>query len=99
MASPSRKRWMRSDAMKRKSTLTDAERQDLVAYLDNELEQPSARALEAKLQLDPAARAEADQMKRAWDLLDYLPRAEPKPDFTGRTMSRLTALRPVEARA
>src|SRR5439155_1738405 len=58
-----------------------------------------ARAVEAKLNLDPAVRAEADQMKRAWELLDHLPRPEPKPGFAGRTMDRLTALRPLEARA
>src|ERR1051326_4518536 len=81
-----------------KSTLTDAERENLVAYLDNELDEPVARTVEAKLNLDPAVRAEADQMKLAWDLLDYLPRPEPSPGFAGRTMSRLTALRPIEER-
>ncbi len=82
-----------------KSTLSEGDRENLVAYLDNELEAPSARALEAKLSRDPAARAEAEQMKRAWDMLDYLPRAEPSPNFTNRTMNRLSALRPLEARA
>src|ERR1051326_3381148 len=81
-----------------KSTLTDAERENLVAYLDNDLDEPVARTVEAKLNLDPAVRAEADQMKLAWDLLDYLPRPEPSPGFAGRTMSRLTALRPIEER-
>ncbi len=82
-----------------KAPLTEAERENLVAYLDHELEDAQARAVEAKIQLNPAVRAEADQMKRAWDLLDYLPRAEPKADFTCRTMDRLTALRPIESRA
>ena len=30
-------------------------------------------------------------MKKAWDLLDVLPRAEPSPEFTSRTLTRLTA--------
>src|SRR5437868_11948325 len=86
--------------MKRdKSTLTDAERENLVAYLDSELDEPLARAVEEKLNLDAAVRAEADQMKRAWELLDYLPRAEPTPGFAGRTLDRLSAWRPLEARA
>jgi hypothetical protein len=79
--------------------LTEAERENLVAYLDNELEDAQARAVEAKIHLNPAVRAQADQMKRAWDLLDYLPRAEPRADFTCRTMDRLTALGPIEKRA
>jgi anti-sigma factor RsiW len=73
-------------------SLTERERADLVAYLDGELEGEAARALEAKLSLSPEARAEADSLKRAWELLDYLPRAEPSPHFTERTLSRLVPL-------
>jgi anti-sigma factor RsiW len=62
---------------------------DLVAYLDGELGAESARSLEARLNRDPAARAEADALKRTWDLLEYLPRPEPSPSFTHRTMERL----------
>ena len=76
--------------MAKQSALTEQERADLVAYLDGELEGAAARSLEAKLTLDPAARAEADALKRTWDLLDYLPRAEPSPSFTYRTLERLT---------
>jgi anti-sigma factor RsiW len=68
--------------------LSEQERSDLVAYLDGELTGQAARALEAKLSLNPKARAEADALRRAWDLLDYLPRPEPSPHFTHRTLSR-----------
>src|SRR5207302_5548100 len=43
--------------------------------------------------LDPRARHELDSLRRAWDLLDYLPRPEPAADFTHRTLERLTGQR------
>jgi anti-sigma factor RsiW len=71
------------------SPFSEQERQDLVAYLDGELKGEAARALEAKLALDPRARAEADALRRTWELLDFLPRAEPSPAFTQRTLQRV----------
>jgi anti-sigma factor RsiW len=83
--------------MSETSPLSEQERADLVAYLDGELTDESARAMEAKLSLNPEARAEADALKRTWDLLDFLPQAEPSPNFTHRTLSRLTPIQPTEA--
>jgi anti-sigma factor RsiW len=74
--------------------LTEEDRANLVAYLDGELDAEAARALEAKLSLDPTARAEADALKRTWELLDYLPRPEPSPSFTHRTLERLAVQAP-----
>jgi hypothetical protein len=79
--------------MSNPSPLNDQERADLVAYLDGELTGEAARAVERKLSLNPAARAEAAALKRTWDLLDYLPRPEPSVNFTQKTMSKLTPLR------
>lgn len=62
----------------------------LQAYLDGELDEAAAQALEARLSLDPQARAEADALRQAWGLLDYLPKAEPSPTFTHRTLERLS---------
>lgn len=62
---------------------------DLVAYLDGELDDAAAEAVENQLANDPAARARADEHKKAFDLLDYLPRSEPSPTFTNRTITRL----------
>ena len=69
--------------------LTDEERADLVAFLDGELTGEAARSIEARISLDPQTRAEAESLKRTWDLLDFLPRPEPSPSFTERTMSKL----------
>jgi hypothetical protein len=71
------------------SKLTEQERADLVAYLDGELEAEPAQVIEAKLAQDAGARAEAEQLRRAWELLDYLPKPEPSPSFTHRTLERV----------
>jgi anti-sigma factor RsiW len=72
----------------------DASRAELIAYLDGELDAVAQQRVEARLSLDPKARAEADAFKRTWDLLDYLPRPEPSPDFTERTLDRVSVIRP-----
>ena len=76
-----------------KPPLTDQEKADLVALLDGELGGEAHRALEAKISLDPAARAEAETLKKTWDLLDYLPKPEPSPSFTNRTLEKLVPIR------
>ena len=78
-------------------TLTDlpnpaespADDTELIAYLDGELDADAAVRVEARLSRDPAARAAAEAYKKSYDLLDYLPTAEPRPDFTSRTITRL----------
>ena len=70
-------------------TLTDlshssdspADDTDLIAYLDGELDADAAVRVEARLARDPAARTAAEAYKKSYDLLDYLPTAEPKPDL------------------
>jgi anti-sigma factor RsiW len=75
--------------MAERAPLTEQERADLVAYLDGELRGEAARAMEAMLNLRPEVRAEAESLKRAWDLLEFLPRPEASPRFADRTLSRL----------
>src|SRR5262245_34562944 len=69
--------------------LDEHDREELTAYLDGELDEEQARAIESRLTRDPAARAEADTLQRTWELLDYLPRPEPSPAFTHRTLDRI----------
>jgi anti-sigma factor RsiW len=75
------------------ASLSPEERANLVAFLDGELDEETSQTLEAKLNLDPQARAEAEALRQAWGLLDYLPKAEPSPTFTNRTMERLSLAR------
>jgi anti-sigma factor RsiW len=67
----------------------DPVRDEIVAFLDGELNDDEAGRIESQLNRDPKLRAEADALKQAWDFLDYLPRPEPSPDFASRTMTRL----------
>jgi len=76
--------------MSKSKPLTEAERAELVAYLDGELTGEVKRAVETRINLDPTWRAEAESLKRTWDLLDYLPRPEPSPNFTHRTLDKLS---------
>jgi anti-sigma factor RsiW len=79
--------------MNEPTPLSDDEREELVAHLDGELDEARARVVEARLSLDPAARAEAEALNRAWEMLDYLPRPEPTEGFTHRTMERVSVVR------
>jgi len=79
--------------MTKNRPLNEEEQADLVAYLDGELQGDSARDIEARLGQDASIRAEADALKQAWDLLDYLPRPEPSANFTHRTLERLEPIK------
>ncbi|HZZ78517.1 MAG TPA: hypothetical protein VFE62_08365 [Gemmataceae bacterium] len=70
--------------------LNEDEKAELVAYLDGELDDAATQAVEAKIATDPDARAELDALKQTWGMLDYLPKASPSPNFTNRTMERLS---------
>lgn len=70
--------------------LNDDEKADLVAYLDGELDEAGTHAVETRIATDPETRAELEALKQAWGLLDYLPTASPSPNFTHRTLERLT---------
>jgi anti-sigma factor RsiW len=79
--------------MSKKTSLTDDERADLIAYLDGEMHGEAARKLEARLSRDKVWRAEAASLKHAWDLLDCLPRPEPTTSFTNRTLERIAPIK------
>ena len=78
--------------------LNDGEREDLIAYLANELDHCDAQAMETRITRDPQVRAEAEVLRQTWDLLDYLPKPEPSPNFTHRTLSLVATLPPPGAR-
>lgn len=85
--------------MAKPHAMTDEDRENLVAYLDGELDAQAAHALEAKLGLDPKSRREAETLKKTWDLLDYLPKPQPSPTFTTRTMDRLAVQKALKPRS
>jgi anti-sigma factor RsiW len=67
----------------------DGATEDLVAYLDGELDAKAAEAVATRLSLDPTLRAEADALQRAWEVLDVLPRPQPSAAFATRTVSQV----------
>jgi hypothetical protein len=66
--------------------------EDLIAYLDGEADPATAERVEAEIAHDPAARAKAAALKKTFDLLDYLPKPEPSPAFTTKTLTKLEAV-------
>ena len=72
------------DDVDRETAVTE----ELVAYLDGELDPGASEAFAAKLRQDPKLRAEAESLQRAWDVLDVLPRPLPTPSFATRTLSQ-----------
>jgi anti-sigma factor RsiW len=70
---------------------------ELIAYLDGELDEHSAKEMERRLDQEPGLKATAEGYKRTWELLDYLPQPEPSPTFTTRTVDKMAVLRPAQA--
>jgi len=72
--------------------LTSAERANLVAYLDGELNEAEAQAIATKLTKSVIARREIEVLEKTWELLDHLPRARVSEDFTARTLTEVERL-------
>lgn len=64
----------------------DITQEDLVAYLDGELDTGEVERLERRLAEDAQLRGQLQDLQRAWDLLDYLPRTPIDPEFTRSTL-------------
>ncbi|HEX8202944.1 MAG TPA: hypothetical protein VF590_20885 [Isosphaeraceae bacterium] len=68
--------------------LSAAERENLVAYLDGELNEAETHAIEAKLTASISARREVEALEQTWELLDFLPRPQASAEMSTRTLSR-----------
>ncbi|MCH5374856.1 MAG: hypothetical protein JJ992_12850 [Planctomycetes bacterium] len=66
--------------------------EELVAYLDGELDTDSNRQIERRLSRDLTLRHQLRQLQQSWDLLDHLPRADVDESFTQSTVA-MVALR------
>ncbi len=64
----------------------DQESQQIVAYLDGELDSATNAEIEKRLADDTEFALRLQQLQRAWDLLDDLPRANSNIDFTRSTV-------------
>jgi anti-sigma factor RsiW len=77
--------------------MRDEDREKLIAFLDGELDDQAARHWEARLSRDPQAQAEAEALRRTWQMLDYLPQPEASQTFSSRTLERVSVMRPAPA--
>jgi anti-sigma-K factor RskA len=64
--------------------------EELVSYLDGELDVSGAAKIERRLAEDPAYRARLAQLERAWDMLDTLQRSEANDDFARSTVEMIS---------
>lgn len=60
--------------------------EDLVAYLDGELDDRASRRIEQLLATDPKVRGALQGLDRTWHLLDRLDRVTPDEEFTRTTL-------------
>ncbi len=64
----------------------DPIQEELVAYLDGELDAEAGDRVERRLANDPAYRQKLRELQSAWDFLDELPRAHVTDTFTQSTV-------------
>ncbi len=71
------------------TTLTTEEAidQEIVAYLDGELDPAAAARVERRMAEDPRYNARLNRLEKAWDLLDTLGRTEADDSFTHSTVA------------
>src|SRR5688572_23884944 len=75
--------------MEKVARLTQEQRENLVAYLDGELEDTESQEIDRILARSDVARHEVEALSRAWDMLELLPNSQASAEFTNRTMSTL----------
>src|SRR4051812_47771326 len=67
--------------------LSPTDRDDLVAYLDNEADPTATERVQELLDKNPTARREKELLEESWRLLDVLERRGASADFKERTTS------------
>lgn len=75
--------------METRDELTAEARENLVAYLDGELDEEATREVELLLARSAEARREVAALTRSWEALDVLPRARASDVFTQQTLSSI----------
>ena len=64
----------------------DERQQQLVSYLDGEIDAEEAMQVEERLARDPRFRQSLNELQRSWDMLDDLPQSMPSEQFTKTTV-------------
>lgn len=71
--------------------LSQEQRDNLVAYLDGELDETVTQEIEQVLAVSEVARHEVDMLSRSWDMLNALPTHRASGEFTERTLTSMRA--------
>ena len=71
--------------------LSPEDRQELVAFLDGELESGVTDRLEHTIANSVAARREVETLRQTWELLDFLDLPDASPDFTRQTVEMIAS--------
>jgi anti-sigma factor RsiW len=77
--------------MEEPTPITPEIRENLVAYLDGELDEVATLEVERTLSESAEIRQEIEALSRTWELLDELPRVQASSQFTERTMASVQA--------
>ncbi len=77
--------------MNRIKRLDPEDRENLVAYLDGELDEDSIAAIDSALSDSPVARHEVEMLTRTWELLDLLPEEKASDSFSRTTLQNAFA--------
>jgi hypothetical protein len=75
--------------MEKIARLTESQRDNLVAYLDGELEDDDAREIDEALARSPVARHEVQMLTKTIELIDLLERPAASAEFTKKTLASL----------
>lgn len=67
--------------------LSATQRDNLVAFLDGELNEQEAKDIERSLVGNRVVQHEVEMLSRTWDMLDLLPKASVTDEFTRQTVS------------
>ncbi|HEY1785253.1 MAG TPA: hypothetical protein VGG30_06870, partial [Pirellulales bacterium] len=70
--------------------MENADNDELIAYLDGELDPTSSQKVEERLKHDPAYRQALTVYERSWDMLDQLPRSTVDENFTRSTLQMVS---------
>jgi len=77
--------------MSKFTRLTPEQREELVAYLDGELDPSLLETVESTLSKNQVARHDLNQLSKTYDLLNFLPRVTPDPELSRKTLGRIEA--------
>ena len=86
------------DPAQEQQRLSPAERANLVAYLDGELNEAESLAISNKLANSVSVRREIEMLQKTWQMLEMLERPQVDEDFKSRTLTEARLSPPLQDR-